>query len=138
MYLYLLTRDLKRGRVRIPHVYFFHERDVFKYHYCLRRLFIVFLLYFKCFYYSILITIFSISASTAMSASRYFLSTSSTCLQLETQSSSVTMSQLYNIRHLKIYISSGDVSFHRCPDQLYRIEVCMVSREPEAVMSILF
>ena len=48
------------------------------------------------------------------------------------------MSQLYNIRHLKTDISSGDVSFHRCPDQLNLIEVCMVGREPEAVMSILF
>ena len=48
------------------------------------------------------------------------------------------MSQLYNIRHLKTDISSGDVSFHRCPDQLNRIEVCMVGRESEAVMSILF
>ena len=31
------------------------------------------------------------------------------------------MSQLYNIRHLKTDISSGDVSFHRCPDQLNRL-----------------
>ena len=139
MFLYLLTRDLKRGKVRISHVYFFHEGDIFKYHYCFRRL----VLYFKCFYYSIfdncllhlrfhcdvsipVLSLHSLNVSAA--GNLVILGNCCNCI----------MSQLYNIRHLKTCISSGDVSFHRCPDQLYRIEVCMVSREPEAVMSILF
>ena len=42
MYLYLLTRDLNRGGFEshtIVFGVFFHEGDIFKYHYCLNKTF---------------------------------------------------------------------------------------------------
>ena len=59
LYLYLLTRYLRRGRVRIPHDwFFFHEGDIFKYHYCLNKTFYHFcynlnvftIVFFECFF----------------------------------------------------------------------------------------
>ena len=122
---------------------FFHEGDIFKYHYCLRRLSFIFLFYFKCFYYSIfnnylLHLRFHCDVSIPVLPLHFLHVSAAGNIVILGNCCNGIMSQLYNIRHLKTYISSGDVSFHRCPDKLYRTEVCMVSREPEAVMSILF
>ena len=64
MYLYLLTRDFKRGRVRIPHgCFFFHEGDIFikqdflsYFCYILNDFTIVF---FECFCVCVFVSFFS-------------------------------------------------------------------------------
>ena len=108
-----INERFKRGRVRIPHAYFFHEGDIFKYHYCLRNLFNVFLLYFKCFYYSrfdnyLLHLRYHCDVSIPV-LPLYFLhvSAAGNPVILGNCCNGI-MSQLFNIRHLKTYISSGD------------------------------